>query len=429
MSPSGRPATADPPGDLLYFYLSYACLGPLPSDPPRDAPRAAGTARQPAPSGHRAEPNREVQKFYNDLDSAIVARTGRRPPAGFYDRHVPFDADPRKTHAAALGRAQVFVALYSPDYLTMSWPQLEQIAFRDRVARQRLDPDTRILPVLWTPVPSWTVEAAEHLRLLDQAATLVREAPDYRDNGLRAMCCLQETYQPYQQPYRQVLDRIASRIIRVIETGPALPTVTLDFERIPSASTADPSLIITVLAVGPELAAEPAWHPYTGRQELPVAAYVGREAERRGLAPRVVALERFRSESTGNPALAVVDPRILRQPDGEPRLREVFQELPIWVRPLVAGDSGDVTLDALTARAQQILSESVPADSHPPVRTVERVDGPEDFRAKLPLVLEKTRRAYLTFGTYHLPPSSTPRLRLTGGGDEPANGQDSDANQ
>jgi hypothetical protein len=420
MSPPGSPGTADPPGDLLYFFLSYARLGPLPADPQfQGAARATGRT-QATEQGPGVEVDPEVRKFFTELDAKIVERTGSRPPAGFYDHHIPFDADPRKALSSALSRTQVFIPLYSPNYLKTSWTRREQNAFRIRMTQQHQAPDVRTLPVLWTPVPSWTVDA-EDQRSLERARDLVPGVPEYSENGLRALCLLPI----YTSGYKRVLDHVAAKIIHLTKTAPAPPSTALDLDQIPETPTDDPSFIITVVTGEPKPAPGSPWHPYSGRQELPVTEHAVRTAERFGLAPLVVPFERLRGY-LNNPALAVVDPRILRRPDGEERLRQAFRDLPIWVRPLVVGDDKDPTINDLARRAQQVLSGSVPAGSDPHTRAVDRVDGPQDLEAKLPLALAKTRQAYLRHGSYHLLPSSTPRPRLTSGGNDPLSGRESD---
>lgn len=424
MSPPGQPRTAAPRGDLVYFFLSYARLGPLFGDSQHQTSvTAAGSGSAKATEyGPSTEAEPEIQKFFEELDAEIVRRTRRRAPSGFYDRQIRFDADPRKALSDALSRAQVFVPLYSPNYLKTSWTRREQSAFGVRMMQQRQDPDSRILPVLWTPVPPWTVHV-EDQQPLERARALAPDVSEYPENGLRALCLLSI----YADAYRRVLGHIATQIIRIAETTPVSPVVSVDLDQVPDASTRDPSFVITVLTGGTKLAPESPWHPYSDRQDLPVAEYTHRIAERIGLAPSVVEFERFADESAHNPGLAVVDPRILRQPDGENRLRRAFVGLPSWVRPLVVGDSRDPTLDALTERAHEVLSESAPPSSDLRVRAVERVDGPQDLETKLPLALAKTRQAYLRYGSFNLPPSSAPRPRSTGD-DEPLNGRESDAN-
>lgn len=423
MSPQGPPGVADQQSDLLYFFLSYARLGPLPSDSQFKAPSgsAGGTPARVTEHGPGTEVDIEVQKFFEELDAEIVRRTRHGAPAGFYDRHIRFDADPRAALSDALSRAQVFVPLYSPSYLSTSWTRREQNAFRIRMTRQHQDPDARMLPVLWTPVPAWTVDADDQ-RPLEQARALTPDVPEYPANGLRALCLLPI----YDGAYHRVLDQVAARIIQLAEIAPVPPTAALNLDHVSDTPSDDPSFIVTMLTGRPE-SAQSSWHPYSDRQALSMADYAVRTAERFGLAPLVVEFARLPEYSVHNPALAVVDPRILQQPDGEDRLRKAFRDLPIWVRPLVVGDSKDATVEALAARAQEVLSASIPALSGLPARSVERVDGPEDLEAKLPFALAKTRQAYLRYGTYNFPPSSAPRPRLSGSDDDPPSGQESDA--
>jgi hypothetical protein len=418
--PGGSPGATRSPGDVLYFYLSYARLGPLPDDR-QDARDASPLLSSP---GAEEDLDPAVEKFFADLVQEVGLTTGGGPQStGFYDRHFAFSSpdDPFRILAEALGRTQVFLPLYSPHYVATSWTRREQDAFRERMERQGQDAEARVLPVLWTPVPPWTV-GPEDRRALDRARGLAEDVREYVKNGLRVVC-LQNRF---HAAYREVLERVAKEIVR-IAGNPSVPPATVDLAAVSGQTSEDPSFIVTVVTAHPWSSAgpEPAWHPYRGRQTLPVADLVVRTAERHGLAPRIVGFAHIHDYSGQNPALALVDPRVLQQPGGETRLRRAFQDLPLWVRPVVVGDGAEGPLHDLADRVQAILAAAVPPSAETTHRPVERVDGPQDLDARLPRALAMARSTYLKYGTYTTAPP-TPRSTRTAGVDGALSERDPD---
>jgi hypothetical protein len=306
----------------------------------------------------------------------------------------------------ARGRAQVFVALYSPSYLATSWPRREQNAFRIRMRGLTPAPESRILPVLWTPVPPWIVEQGDAAQLAG-ATDLFRHVPEYLDNGLRALCMLRF----YDDAYQRVLNHLADLIIELTEASEVSESGPVDLDRVPELPTDDPSFIIALLSTEREPGTTRQWHPYPDQLELPFMAYAFRTAERFGLTPKVVAMDDLPAQSQHNPALAIVDPRVLRGRGAADRLRSYFEQLPSWVRPLVVGDSSIQEVNILARRAQALLESAVPAASPASTRAVERLDGPLDLERRLTLTLAKARHDYLRQGPY-------------GGHHEPTSGQE-----
>src|SRR6476659_7455305 len=108
-----------------YFFLSYAHSAPPDPDPEDER----GPVEEP-------DSDPVVEKFYEDLAGAVRARArpGSREPMGFFDQAIPAGSDIKAELSRALGAAQVFVPLYSPSYVTRSWPLREQEVFRRRLA-------------------------------------------------------------------------------------------------------------------------------------------------------------------------------------------------------------------------------------------------------------------------------------------------------
>jgi hypothetical protein len=390
-------------GDALYFFLSYARLAPLPRE------SYSGESGE-AFRTDEVDSDPEIDKLFSDLDAEVRKRVGgqKRIKYGFYDRQISFNEDPRRSLAEALGRAQVFIPLYSPSYLTTSWTRRELNAFRARMDGQGQEPEAHILPVLWTPVPAWTASNADQ-RALDRARSLYSEVSEYCENGLRALCLVRT----FADAYTSVVGHLADRVVALTHDAMVSPGPAVDLDSLPHAQVDDPSFIVTALtSTMPRENEATSWHPYTGRQELPVVDHVVRTAERLGLSVKVVSFGQVSESSADNPALAVVDPRILQERDGEAELVRAFRDLPQWVRPLVVGNSEDPPLDTLARRAQSVLTGGVVAEG----RGVERVDGPEELEARLPSALVKARQTYLKHGPYAVPTAPRPRLRLHEGG-------------
>src|SRR5690242_1120112 len=115
----------------VYFFLSYA------HPPPTSGQRGPDT-----------DPS--VGVFYRDLVAEVDARARPTGPTsiGFYDQQIPSDLDLKALLSEALGSAEVFVPLYSPSYLAMSWPMREQEVFRRRLqVASAVTPDRHIVPV------------------------------------------------------------------------------------------------------------------------------------------------------------------------------------------------------------------------------------------------------------------------------------------
>jgi hypothetical protein len=402
----------------LYFFLSYARLGPLLLDPP-----VSGTDH-PGKAWPEDEPDPDVAKFFTDLDrevrlQAVATRVGA--VAGFYDRDIPYTADPRRELTEALGKAQVLVPLYSPSYLTTSWTRREQEAFRIRMQHQGAAPDARVLSILWTPIPRWRV-GPDDQDAVERARTLVPEIPEYAENGLRALCLLST----FRNAYVRVLGEIAARIVRLADQQPIPASSVPDLAAVPVPHNDDPSFVVAVFRHPPGEAVPPAnWHPCDGLQALPVARLVARTAERLGLSPTLVDFDQLQRSSGDNPAVAVVDPGLLSRSAGAAELKRAFENLPVWVRPLVIGDSRDAAFLQIAHQAERILIGAVPPESRTLPRAVDLVDGPEQLEARLPAILTRARRGYLTFGEYSTQASTTPRQRLPRRSDR-ARGQDHD---
>lgn len=108
-------STPEPPDDYNpYFYVSYA------HSP--DAPESQSS-------------DRWVSTFFGDLEGEVKRSASSRSSAisGFFDQRIPPDSDWKEILGLALGRAQVFVPLYSAGYFHRSWPGREWACYRRRL--------------------------------------------------------------------------------------------------------------------------------------------------------------------------------------------------------------------------------------------------------------------------------------------------------
>jgi len=400
MTPSEISRTGDrPAGGLLYFFLSYARLGPEdPAEP--------------------SEAHDEVGAFFRKLAAEVAARSGAEAEqVGFYDGQVSYPADLRAALAEALGRAQVFIALYSPGYLDFSWTRREQAAFRQRLTEEELDPEAHILPLLWTPVPPW-VGTPEERHALDQARRLDLGTPEYAAEGLRALSVLR----PYARAFEEVVHRLADLIVAMVRDAVVPDSGPLTLGAIGDIPAGDPSFTLATLEPSVHLhRTDSVWHRSPGRQRPAIMEYAMRTAERLGFSPQDVLPGQIGEASATNPVVVFVDPELLGQEGGAEGLRALFEELPLWVHPLIVTETA-ISADRV-ARTRAVLEGALPPDATGTHRRVHVVAAPEGLDGVLPTVLARARKAYLQQGPFPGLPASVQRQQLRRpGGQETSRG-------
>ncbi|MGH3921288.1 MAG: TIR-like protein FxsC [Pseudonocardiaceae bacterium] len=360
----------------VYFFLSYA--------------HSAPTSKQV-----RSDADPSVGVFFADLVAEVRARA--RPAEGmeigFFDQQIPPGTDIKAQLSDALGRAEVFVPLYSPGYFAKSWPMREQLAFQGRLrAASATTPDRHIVPVLWTPLLSWEQPPAMATTLNIRA-----DDSDYGENGLRALCMLTS----YRRSYQLVLDMLADEIVKVAERSPLGPSTAPDLDDVPDPVPSNAGFVVAMLspedsvllgsnAVGGRTNAS--WWTYAGRRIPLVAEHAGNMAERVGLKTSVGNFTEFESLFDQTPAIVFVDPWIVvsRGPDF---LASIFAGLPKWVIPLVLdGQRGDPSVDpAMAEEAVKALGSALQV----PINRVNSMDQLDEI---LPTLVARARRTYLREG-------------------------------
>lgn len=309
---STRPdGPAQPPG--YYYFLSYAHAAPLELAEESETERVE-------PIDSDADP--VVEAFYRDLVQAVSARVAPgRTNIGFLDQDLPPGADLKAGLAVALGSAQVFVPLYSPGYFTRSWPLREQAAFRHRLQLADVVPESRIVPVLWTPLlPS--VQRPDVGRALDTAGA----SRVYRENGLRALFLLES----HRRAYEAFRSWLANEIVAVAEDSPLEPSVALNLEEVEGSAVKEARFLVAMLGPGEVPArAQPWWHSYAS----PVAQHAASVADRLGLRSEVTDAAEAGQLFERAPGIVLVDPWPATGRADSIAAR--LGALPPWVLPVV----------------------------------------------------------------------------------------------
>lgn len=376
-STSSRTAQTQQNRHGVYFFLSYA----------HSAPTSERVRSDSDPS---------VGVFFEDLTEAVKkrARPTEGMEIGFFDQQIPPGADMKTLLSEALGSAEVFVPLYSPGYFAKSWPLREQEVFRRRLrSASAAAPDEHIVPILWTPFPSW-----EQTPRVAKALSIGADISEYGENGLRALCMLAS----YRHSYQRVLSRLADEIVTVAERSPLGPSAAPDLDDVRGTrAAAEAGFLVAMLAPShggsrvPQTVkrgGNPWWRTYAGRRTPPVAEYAGSVAERLGLDTQVADFAEVEELFVGTPAIVIVDPWVVAD-RGSEFLRSTFAGLPKWVVLLVLdGLRGDPGPDSVMAeQAVQALGGAVQIP-------VNRVNSMHQLDEILPTVVARARQTYLREG-------------------------------
>jgi FxsC-like protein len=400
-----------------YFFLSYAHSPPLSGD--------GGT-----------DPDQHVREFFGDLAAAVGRRAseGSVLIPGFFDRDIPIDSDWNESLCLALGAAEVFVPLYSPGYFARSWPGREWACFHRRLELAGLeDPKRRFVPVLWTPWNQHELQG-DQPELPDLPAALDVSVSDseYQQSGLRAL----RTIASYHDLYHAVVNKLAERIVALAEDFPLIPSAVPDIDEMESRFRPGAPLALFVVAVAaPTCDAVPEgadsgsygdssahWRPFP-EQELALAEYAQRVAERLDFEVEFTSLEDACDPDAGRPGIILIDPWFIADDKGGAALQSALRRLPQWVLPVLVDSSpADTRVSQLAARVRRMLSDAgtLPPES---ARMASRSIGSlKDFVAVVPALVAEAERRFLRYGGGHAPlgqPGARRRLSDAGQPDSP----------
>ncbi|MET8150277.1 hypothetical protein ACIBSW_13305 [Actinoplanes sp. NPDC049668] len=358
------------------FYLSYARSAPIGTDAPEDGDHTVG----------------ELFRRLSDEVRGIVGG-GRSAVVGYFD-DTSRPAENWKTELGdVLGRADVFVALYSPKYFIQSVPLRERAAYLHRMAGR--EQALRLLPVLWVPWESWN-----HQEERAASLTLAPRISEYTENGLRALCRLTA----YETQYGEIVRRLARRIVDVAEAAGPRPvtSVALDDVEVPESSLSGMRLTVMVLApggptrAGGQNAGE--WHPFGDRPAFSPAELAANVAERLGMVPRLADAQIEFGPLAEGAVLVLVDPWIAATPQGRAALASAAQRLPDWAVVVAVTDGKDPRYRKRAFELSGIVNDRLGAG-----RRARRILDADQLGERMPAVVVDTRREYLSMAPVYLP--------------------------
>jgi len=367
-----------------YFFLSYARLCPLTSVPGTDL---------------ADPPDSWVREFFRDLSEAVSARagSGSRLRPGFLDDGVSSGSRGEHVIVDALGEAEVFVPLLSPEYCRRSWPWTEWATFEHRLRSADVtESQGRLAPVLWVSLPASAEVPGRQdaLSLADSAAL-----PHYARLGLRALQRLPE----YHDHYRQIVGELATRIVSVVDKGVIGPSP-LSLSAVTDRVSHEVGGKVFVVAVTDAPGA---------RGSTQSAEYARLAAEREGFAVRIAPFAASVGQLGQGPGILLVDPVSITGAEARRELEAKVAALPSWILPVVVPSLGaeDQTND------RRIVPEtSFRSYQRKPMavrRALEGLDSLREFIMLMPDLVTYAEREYLRHGpTQRVVSRSAPRPRL-----------------
>jgi len=384
-----------------YYYLSYASA-------PKADERFAGDTW--------------VRHFYHDLNAAIKEQPGDRLwLPGFADFMVEPPRDRPNQRKIALAEAEVFVPLYSPDYLNREELRKEREAFRRRIiAAGRSTEGDNLLPVLWVPCPS-----AAHATERAHALAIAAHTAAYADQGMSALC----RHQLYRREYLEILGRLAQHIVDTAERSPIRPgALAQDPMDAPQPRLSAVPFLAVIIAPDSEKgrgdraqrngyfgARAGEWRPFNPGG--PVIRDVETAVHRMRMPIKTTEFVPDPALFENCPGLIMIDPYLATTADGRETLRLAVACLRNWVSvAILVGTRGGSTDAAVAQLTEQFRSAGnlVTFTNH------------DDWRIDIHNLVERTRRRFLD-NRPAFPPSGpqSPKPRLFEGRPAPdANGDE-----
>ena len=384
-----------------------------------------------------------VERLYRDLCAEVFERSTIPVggTVGFMDGSgIPLGGDWREEVARALATCRVFVPLYSPRYFTREECGMEWHAFAQRIldhrARRPGNPSA-IVPALWTPVDAEDMpEVAKRIQM-----NHVDLGHEYAEEGFYTL--IKNTL--YRQQYVTAVQRLARHIIRAAETSQLQPCRVRDLgpQRnafgVP-ARRAPADRRVSLIVAAPSLDRLPPgrladfygssshdWNPFHPLSRQSIADFAAGIARLHSYEPTVLSFDegcRFVEDCDPSAGLGLLlldawagcDEELARQLAWIDRL-DVD-----WVGTMVPWNFGDpqtrALADSLRTDLQSLLPNRLGATGPMTGTNSARIGSLEEFRTKLPDVLDHALRRYLNYAAAHPPVGSIripPRPRLSGG--------------
>jgi FxsC-like protein len=390
------------------FFMSYA---PVPCQPGED------------PDG----PDRLATEFFEDLCQEV--RSARGPAvaaeAGQFGPTLAEGAAWSDRLGHELAACRVFVPLYSPRYFASTLCSREFSTFLQRADRAApVEPP--IVPVLWTPMHrAWPRVPAPPVSFGDTEMDV-----RFSTSGLYGLMALRDD----DADYRTVLSVVRDRIVHLATASPipsGLP-VDLDTHRDPFALPPRSPLGLYLLA--PTTGRLPAgryasqygetaleWNPYSQETPNNLVKHMADIATNLGYSPAPIAFDAaldhmLRNDPVNGPAVLVVDPWALDDPDWRAGLRAFDRRDCPWVGIVVAWDFKDQQTQDEQQRLIDQLNDTL-AHRFAQRRIALRLDAGiastlTDFGRTLSAIVQEAATQYLRqapFTPHPTAPASAPR--------------------
>jgi FxsC-like protein len=379
-----------------------------------------------------------VEKLFQDIRLEVLERTTLpvNSPVGFMDTHtVPLGGVWREEVSRALATCSVFVPLYCPRYFTSVECGTEWHAFAQRILdHQALHPGKApvIVPALWTPVEPEDLPAAAQ-RIQMHHADLGAE---YAEEGFYTLI----KNGLYRREYLTAVQRLAVHIIKAVGTCRLRPCDVRDlgpprnaFDMPGRRAPADRRLNVIVVA-STEASVPPGrsaqfygrtsndWNPFLPATRQVIVEYAAGVARLSSYEPAVLGLDEGMEFLAGrDPAaglgLLLVDAWATMDPHLAARLSQLDTAAG-WVAAVVPWNFGDAQTRARAGELRARLGELLPRrfGAARPFSTVNAggIGSLEEFRTRLPDVLDGALHRYLNHAAAHPPSGPIPaRPRLS----------------
>ncbi|WP_217236152.1 FxsC protein [Streptomyces sp. AC555_RSS877] len=404
-----------------HFFLSYAPVPP---------PGGGGDTDRPAA-------DKNVKEFYNDLTRAVLTMSGSSAAGcvGYLDAADRGGPDT----ARALHRCHSFVPLITRRYFTDVYCGRQWYAFTHRSPRGRL------IPALWTPVPTTArpvvvdldlpvpERPAAPLRVDDEALNLYAEGGLY---GLRKDV-------DHPEYYDQCVRRIAQCVVQAAGRAPEpLPEkgAFADLDAVPDAFAASSWHPLGIAVLAPDIhhlppdrrdtkyGREPRdWQPFSDGVSIPLAERTAELARNLGFSPEIRTYDEaesvfFGERETRSPWVLILDPWILLDPAAMDRLRAFdARDLP-WVTVLTPLADDPQTRHArgeLGALLRSALPRRLSTGRAIQRAAVAGIDNSEAFNSRFMELADSAAQQYLNrvpLRSSTRPSASTERPQAASGG-------------
>lgn len=350
-----KPLGPETGGDAPYFFLSYAHM--------------------PKPAGNGGtDPNLWIEQLFNDLCSR-VREMATEPPSqiGFMDSGIRHGTEWARVLSENLAACKTFVPLYSPHYFLSNDCGKEWHAFCARVLNGHAKGTghiQQIIPTQWIPVP-----ITHHPRAAQRIQFRPNElGPEYAEHGFYALTYIGR----FRSAYDLAVYELARKIVTVAERDPAPPGPALDYISLPSAfaegngQAARRDRPFHIVIAAPHLAELPpgrtgdyygtdayGWNPYVPDVVESLAQYASKVARHQGhRRPHVYSLLDYEeellrapNEQAAAPAVLLIDPWVITQPECRRLLAAYDAMSKPWIQFVIAWNAKDVEL----AQAEEML--------------------------------------------------------------------------